>query len=195
MFNIILAAYEIENDEERDLVMQLYATYAARVKAYAWSYLRNPQDAEDALSNTFLRVIRHRNKFVGIDEAATKRLLILYTRCACIDIYRKQMDEPIEAINNALQDDEGNLHDRELPDDVNILGDMVKHETIGKLKEAIDSLESPAREIVLLKYSHDMLNTEIAELTGINPSTVSTILQRSLAKIRKKLEGDVYETK
>lgn len=39
-----------------------------------------------------------------------------------------------------------------------------------------------------MKYYEEMQNVEIANMLGLNPSTVGTILQRSLQKLRKCME-------
>ena len=71
---------------------------------------------------------------------------------------------------------------------------MIRQETVEVLKKAIDALPSPAREIILLRYYHDMTHREIADVLNMNASTVRSVFQRSLAKLRKELEGYVHET-
>ena len=53
-------------------------------------------------------------------------------------------------------------------------------------------LDPAARQIVVLKYYSGLKNTEIAAQLHMNASTVGTILQRSLKKLRKELEAYVY---
>ena len=86
------------------------------------------------------------------------------------------------------------LPDMELPDEVDIPAELIRQETVEVLKKAIDALPSPAREIILLRYYHDMPHREIADVLNMNASTVRSVFQRSLAKLRKELEGYVHET-
>ena len=52
--------------------------------------------------------------------------------------------------------------------------------------------ENPEYEIFVLKFVKKMKNTEIAKTLHLNPSTVSTIVQRTIEKIQKEIGCD-YE--
>jgi len=47
--------------EEEEALAALVSQYAATLYRVAFSVLRNPADAEDAVQETFLRVLRHRD--------------------------------------------------------------------------------------------------------------------------------------
>ena len=66
---------------------------------------------------------------------------------------------------------------------------FLARESAARLRDAINTLPAPAREIVLLKYYGDLSNTEIAAMLGIPASTVGTILWRSLKKIKERTEA------
>ena len=63
------------------------------------------------------------------------------------------------------------------------------------IKQQINKLKTPAKEIIIYKYFYDMKNTEIAELLGINASTVGTILSRNIKRIRDMLNEEKFGTK
>ena len=125
---------------------------------------------------------------VNVDEDETHRLLVIYTRSVCFNVLKKRNKIDFLSVSNACHDDEGHITDIELPDDVDILEELVKKETRKHLAAAIESLGEPTSLIVNLKYYHDMKNKDIAEMLEMNASTVSTILQRSMGILRKRLE-------
>ena len=194
MLSVSLAMLDIQTDRERDLVKSLFREYAPRVTAWAMRYLGNPTDAEDAASVTFLKIIRYRDKFADAGEEKIRGLIALYTKCVCFDMLRKKNGLPVVSVSNGYEEDEEESRDLELPDEVDIPAELIRQETVEVLKKAIDALPSPAREIILLRYYHDMPHSEIADVLNMNASTVRSVFQRSLAKLRKELEGYVHET-
>ena len=193
MLSILLAINEIENEDERALVQRLFFDYGRQVKALAQSILHSEHDAEDALHDTFLKIIKYREKFIQIDGDETKRLIVIYTRSVCFNLYRRKKRENGFAAETGDADDGTSAADREA-DDVDVLESVLARESAERLKRAIDALASPAREIVLLKYYGEMTNLEISDLLGINASTVGSILHRSLQKIKAKMEAYLCDT-
>lgn len=185
---IILAAIEaIEDEDARALVGRLFNSYARQVKALARQILQNEQDAEDALHDTFLKIIRYREKFMQLDEDETRRLLVIYTRSVCFNLYRRKK----RAVAHTAEAEDA-PSDRTEAEDVaaaDALARVLMRERADRLAAAIDTLSSPAREIILLKYYGDLSNREIADLLGIGASTVGSSLQRSLKKIKEKTEA------
>lgn len=187
MIDILLAIEAIEDEQEREFIGELFDRYSKRVKALAWEILKNEEDAEDAMGTTFYKVIKYKNKFIGINENMIKGRLKLITQCTCYDMLDKKNGLSVTSISNAVADDEGTVNDLEIPDDFDILEDIVRRESIEVVMKGLDSLKTPAREIVILRYFDELSNVEIADLLSMNASTVGTILQRSLAKLKKEL--------
>ena len=187
MIDILLAIEAIEDEQEREFIGELFDRYSKRVKALAWGILGNEEDAEDAMGTTFYKVIKYKNKFIGINENMIKGRLKLITQCTCYDMLDKKNGLSVTSISNAVEDDEGTVNDLEIPDDFDILEDIVRRESIEVVMKGLDSLKTPDREIVILRYFDELSNLEIADLLSMNASTVGTNLQRSLAKLKKEL--------
>lgn len=187
MIDILLAIESIEDEQEREFIGELFDRYSKRVKALAWGILGNEEDAEDAMGTTFYKVIKYKNKFIGINENMIKGRLKLITQCTCYDMLDKKNGLSVTSISNAVEDDEGTVNDLEIPDDFDILEDIVRRESIEVVMKGLDSLKTPDREIVILRYYDELSNVEIADLLSMNASTVGTNLQRSLAKLKKEL--------
>ena len=56
------------------------------------------------------------------------------------------------------------------------------------LKEALQSLDNKARQIIVLRYFKDKTQVQVAKLLGISQVQVSRIEKKVLAEMRKKLE-------
>lgn len=183
MLTAMLTACGIEDADERELVQQLFFTYGRQVKALARSILHNEQDVEDAMHDTFLKIIRYRKKFTDADPTETKRLIVILTKSVCFNLYRRKKRE---CDLFAAEDGEPDLQSA---GEIDAIEAFLARESAARLRDAINILPAPALEIVLLKYYSDLSNTEIAALLGIPASTVGTILWRSLKKIKERTEA------
>lgn len=194
MIDIYLALEAIENEDERVYIGQLFEKYAVYVKRYAQSILHNEQDADDVTGSVFLKIIKYRDRFTYISETMLKGRLALITRCSCMDYMKKKRNHSHKSISDFSEDD-GNTKDYEISDDFDILRNMIQRETVEKLYEALQMLQSPANEIVMMRYFNEMSSKEIADILEMNDSTVRTILERSLKKMKKVLEVYYREQK
>ena len=178
MIDILLAIQAIEDADEREYIGELFEKYSKKVKRLALNILKNEQDADDAVGITFLKIIKYREKFIGIEENQLKGRISLDKRDKITFV----------SMTEVVEDDEGNSRDMEIADDIDLLREMLTTESVEKLHQAIRTLDSPAKEIVMLKYFDNMSNVSIADLLSMNVSTVGTILQRSLQKLKKLLK-------
>ncbi len=182
------------SDTEQDMIARLYDAYASRVRYMAMQILRNEMDSDDALVEVFIRIMKYRQKFVDIDEKQISRLIVLFTRSTCIDLYRKR--ERYQTVHQSMivLDDDGEFCEAEYADeDADVLAELIAREASTHLQEALNSLNSPAKEIIMLKYYGGMKNREIADFFGMKLPTVAVIIHRAMHKMRKQLEGYVNE--
>ncbi len=183
MFLLLLGTLE---DTERELIGRLYSDYSKRVKKLAIHILRDDIYADDAVNDTFLKVIKYKEKFLGVSEDERVRLIIICTRSVCFNIYNRGKKLRFESLESFNTDDEKGTR-MDIPDSVDLSKLLVNEETVLLLKRSVDRLNAPSREMIILKYYYDMKNTEIADFYGMNPSTVGTIIQRSIKILRKDL--------
>lgn len=167
------------------LLEELYETYAPKILGLATHILHHKADAEDALVEVFIKVMKYQEDFVHLTGDETWRLLVIYTRSTCYDLLRKRH----HILSHFVFPTEPS-HAQEIASAENVEKDHLRQELVQNIQAWIDRLPSPAREIMLLKYFFDLPNTKISTITGVNPSTVSTIIQRQTAKIRKAFEEE-----
>jgi len=190
---LFLLVLETLNEADRDFVEAIYMQYGKRIKAYAQTKLMKYRaDADDALDDTMLRVIRHCDTLKTMNEAERKKHIIIYTNSACIDILRKRQRTNYISINNAYENDDGEMVDMDIADDIDMLGDIITKESVKFLADAINQLESPACEIIKMKFYGEMRNVEIASELGMEASTIGTIIHRTTQKLRQLMEEQGY---
>ncbi|MCQ2456890.1 MAG: sigma-70 family RNA polymerase sigma factor [Clostridia bacterium] len=189
---LFLEVLETLEDTERCLVEQLWMDYSGKVKAICMKILCSEDLAQDALNETFLKVIKYKDRFSDTDERERARLIVIYARSVCFTLYRRKNKLKIDSLEELAEEADGEekLVRGEARDLTEIL---LRKETSEMLAREIAALPTPTREIVVMKYYYDMRNTEIAEFFGMKPSTVGTVIERANKKLRKKLWGYMHE--
>lgn len=152
---------------------QVYDLIAPELYKVALYVLGNAQDAEDAVSETFVEAYKGIHNLR--DEASFKRwmLAILSVRCKRrIGGYikdRKNVD--IEELTELPSPERDNPN----PEHVSV-------------RDALATLTEQERQIVVLASVQGYTTREVAEMLGLPHGTVSSKLHRTLKKLKKKLE-------
>lgn len=189
----LLALQELE-EKDRELVEGLYLKYSKRVKVMAVKILGNYDYADDVVNDTFLKVIKYKSKFMDLSEEDSVKLIITMTHNVCFNFLKRKKKIKFSSIDSFFKDENRESAKFDIADDTNILELIVQGETMEYFKTVIDSFKSPAREVLTLRYFYEMRNKEIAEFCDMNLSTVNSIISRGTKKLRKSLEGYVYES-
>ena len=79
---------------EQQKLEACYETYADMLYRIALSYLRNADDAEDAVHDTFVKYVHHLLRFR--DEGHERAWLIRVTVNRCKDLIKRQVHRPLE---------------------------------------------------------------------------------------------------
>ncbi|TVR63068.1 MAG: sigma-70 family RNA polymerase sigma factor [Spirochaetaceae bacterium] len=150
--------------------------YLKRVYATAYRILRNVDDAADIAQETFIRAFASISTF---DESRP-----LYPWLARI---AKNL-----ALNTTRRSEYGTA---ELPDDdlmrgVGLSPDEAaeRAEQLSSIRRAIDSLNGPFREIIVLKHFEDCSYAEIADILGIPIGTVMSRLYNARRALHDRLQ-------
>lgn len=79
----------IEDEEERRTAKGIYDRYAFRMKNYAYSILKNEHDAEDAVQETMIRIIKNIRVFLSLPWKDTEKLVLVYLKNVAFTLYRE----------------------------------------------------------------------------------------------------------
>lgn len=167
----------IENDDDRTFVAELYTRCQPAMQRRALSILKNESDAEEAVHEAILRVIRHLEKVRMIPQDEVLYYLVTVTETASIDLYRKRQRESRATIGNE------NGWAEHLADDNTAEQTMLRLEQRELLERCLAHL--PQREIDLLNYYYilELPYKEIARLTGLTAENARMIVCRAKKKV------------
>ena len=161
---------------DRKAFCELYDQYKDRLYRYAVYRLRNHTDAEDAVSECVLSAWKQ----IGtLREAKAFPAWIFHILAACcnrmikVQIRRKDTLPLEDGRTGQPEQSEG------------------QPESMSRrllLEEALDSLSTEERNIVLLSVVGGLKSNEISEITGLTAGSVRSSLSRSLKKMRGYFE-------
>lgn len=164
------------------LLKSFYEENADRFYAAAFAILQNREDAEDAISETFIRLIENRDAFEQIpDEKRTayaKRIL----KNVSLDMIRKRK----------------NHANTELTDDISLNDISVEEKAEGKdacnkLLDSIKSMSKSLRQALYLRINYDFSTKQIAKSLGISETAARKRLSDAQKQIKNFLEVHKYE--
>ena len=155
---------------------ELIEKYYPEILRYCIWHAPNRTLAEDATQETFLKAIRYMNRY--IHRGKFRAFLYKIALNTCIDMWRKretikEFPEGMTLEHMQLQMDmryeESGFHE------VQALLDM---------QRMIRILPEEQREIVILRFGHDLTIREIADVTGIPFRTVQSRIRLALKKLK-----------
>lgn len=149
---------------------EIVRTYSDMVYKIAMRYVRNPADAEDVYSETFLAYFKKERTFES--EEHRKAWLIRVTiNCAKDMLSGRTYDVEL---------DEGLTDDK---------GERTENDEILDLRRAIKNLPDAQREVITLFYLQDLKIKEIAEILDKPENTIKVTLMRAREALKTQLEG------
>lgn len=162
----------IETSEDRDLFEAIYIQYRYLMLHVANKILQNHHDAEDAVHEAFIAIIKNIKKFSDVESPKTRSLIVLIVERKAIDILRKKHKENLAEINEDI-----------IGIEVPAPGDL-------GIADVIVRLAANHREVLLMRYDIGLTNREIAILLGITESGVRKLLGRAKRELRSELQKD-----
>jgi len=163
--------------------------YEGKVYRLAMRMLRNQEDAEDALQETFLQVYRGLNGFEGRSTFST--WLFRLATNVCLMKIRHRGTEPAHLLplEEYLPRHEEGEHPQiqEWPDKPEEV--LLSKESRQKMLEALDRLPAEYRAVFILRDIEGLSNAEAGEALGISMAAVKSRLHRARLTLRGMLSG------
>lgn len=168
-------AHSAVHDETRqhatdEALAALVEQYAATLYRVAFSVLRNAADAEDAVQETFLRVLRHRQTLGDVRDHRVWLIRIVWN--IVLDRKRRAKTRPeTEDVNDLA---------RVLPASglsAEERAAAVEHHA--QMLGLVDSLPAKEREVLVLSAFEELSSVEIAGVLGVTESSVRSRLFRA----------------
>jgi RNA polymerase sigma-70 factor (ECF subfamily) len=168
------AAQDVRNHADEAAVAALLASlvdqYAGALYRVAFSVLRNPSDAEDAVQEAFLRVLRHRDSLGDVRDYRVWLIRIVWN--IVLDRKRRAKTRP--------ETDDVTELARVLPSNglsAEELAAAAQHHA--HVLACVEQLPAKEREVLQLSAFEELSSVEIAAVLGITESSVRSRLFRA----------------
>ena len=153
-------------------IEELYRAYRDKLFYYINGKVSSPDDAEDILSEVFIKVTRFYDSYDD-SKSSVQTWLYSIARNAVVDFYRRSKEF-------------GELSE-EIPLDSKIEEEYLEEEMLDELASALESMDTELRDIIILRYYNNKSLTEISEMMDISYGRIKLLHQKALAELKKKL--------
>ena len=166
----------LESEADRQKFTEIYEQYHGLIEKTAMRILKNQQDTEDAVQNTFVQVIRHFEKVYEIDCKNLPFWIISIVKNEALMILRKK--------KRIVQ-----LEDW---DSISVKAESVSE--YSELVQLFSKLPETYRAALEMHFLLECSGKEIALKLGISEGAVNTRISRGRALLKEIIEKEGYQT-
>lgn len=171
-----------------DAFGEIVRRWERKIFALCFGMLAREDDAKDAAQETFIAAYRNLSNFRG--EAKVSSWLHRIAVNQCLTVKRRQKTR-----SESYLDDEENADERVFVAPLRQLPSKTseQNERLFLVRQAVQSLPTDLRAVVVMKEFEEMTFQEISETLELPLSTVKSRLYTALKQLRMKLERTPVE--
>lgn len=168
----------LETGEDKAKMTQIYKRYEGLVYSIAYDYLKNQHDAEDAMHDAFLRIVKNINGIEEISGHKTKAFVVIVTESVCKDFLKKKKKIKMTSFE---------VMEYELVAEEDVENSVIENCTAEILRGKISELEPIHMQALILRYSKELSYDEMSGILGISNSAARKRVQRARDILTLKL--------
>ncbi len=173
----------IENEDDRAFIEGLYTQYHRLMYAQAMRILNQSEAAEDAVSEALIALMKKISLLRVMECNKLRSYVVITIKHTAITMLNKgkRMQLPGDVTFDQIADT-GRTDDR-----------LLEQAGVARVKDAIRTLPSREKDIMMMKYFRDMTEQEIGEALGIRAVSVRVHLSRARQHLAQALNGQGVE--
>lgn len=156
----------------------LYNFYYKSLCFFAYGYLKDHQEAEDAVQETFIRIWEGKSDIQQAEKLGG--YLYATVRNYCLNFLRQRKTQAVFQAHELAQVDTTWEEDESLR--------MIKSEVYREIMQTIEKLPPKMQEVFKLSYLSQLREEEIAQRLSISVNSVKTHKQRAKKILREDLK-------
>jgi len=160
---------------------EIYAKYRGLVYHVTTKVLHDSYLVEDAVSETFIRVIKNIHKLNTINESERRSYIAVIARNEAITIYNKVKKH--DEIATAEEWLEGIVDES-----ATVEGTIVNNESYEEVVKLVYELPETLKEVLILHYFQEFSLKEISEILSVDYEAIKKRFQRAKQSVRRSLE-------
>ncbi len=182
MMFIPVAILSIGNEDDRAFMVRLYVDYRWLMYKVALSVVREPQLAEDMVSQTLCEMIDNLEKIRAVDCCKLRGYIVSFVRNVSVDFVRKRDRQGKYLF---LTGEEAEVAAEDSVDE-----NLIRMAEIDALKRGLARLSENDRLLLTMKYFDGLSDEEIAAQLGVAKASVRTYLMRARNRLCQRLKED-----
>ncbi len=168
-----------EADERAEFFKETYEHWQ-KLYHLALTLLSNPDEAEDAVQDVFIKAAEKRKQFQGKSSLYTWLVRILINHCH--DLRRKR----VKRSENSIDED----HESALADvRINLEKKIELSEVSRSLIIRVNELSDIYREVIVLRFFENLSYAEIADILSVSEGTVKSRISSARNILRSELSS------
>ncbi len=157
----------LPTEQERRTFEALYLRYRGLMLSVAHRFLTEPQDAEDAVHQAFLSILKNFHKISTTDCPETRAFVVITVERKALDILRSRKKTiPLEEMERGVE--------IPLPGDNGLADTLLK-------------LPARYRQVLLLRFAYGYTTRELAKEFGMTQSAVQKLVWRAKEALERCL--------
>ena len=181
-----------DQDAARDLFSQIVARQQRRASRIAWHYLRDAADGDEAVQDAFVKAYTHIGSFQRNLSFEVWFTRILINGCLDRQKARIRRSRWLLPASDTASYDQDAVERASRPSERSPEDLVLAREWREQLAAAVKRLPGRQRSVFLLCHYADHSTRDVAQMTGLNESTVRVHLFRAIRKLRAWMEGHSY---
>lgn len=176
-----LLLQRIQKNGDKDAFVELYNIYVTPLYRFVFLKLSNKEEAEDVVSDTFLRTWRFLTDTDKKEAVRNfKALLYKVARHRIIDTYRDRAKRRDVALDE--------MEAQQLPDKTDVEAEVGARHEVDQMLVHIRSLKQEYQEIIFLRYVEELSIADIASITQKKQTAVRVTLHRATKKLKALMD-------
>jgi RNA polymerase sigma-70 factor, ECF subfamily len=173
----------------RDLFAQIVVRQQRRASRIAWHYLRDLAEADEAVQDAFVKAYTHIKSFQRHLSFEVWLTRILINGCLDRQKARTRRARWMMPAADAGRRDQDTIERATRAGDRSPEAQLIAREWRDQVMAAVHKLPDRQRLVFMLCHYSDHSTRDVAEMTGLNESTVRVHLFRAIRKLRTAMEG------
>ena len=170
----------LASDDDRGKFEALYIAYKNLMYHVAYGYLKNEQQAEDAVQESFVKILERFHKFNEISCPQTKSYCVIVCRNISLNMLArdKQFNHKQVYFEDMLLD---------VADQTQVEQEIMQKAGLEQITECVTQLPPIYRDVFGLYYGDEIPLKEIAKSLDVSLETVKKRLQRARQMLAEAL--------
>lgn len=169
------------SQRHQEMLHKLYTEYASLMLKAANSILKDDHKADDALSESFMRVLNNLNTIEHLSPNQVKKYMLIVAKNVCFNMLKKEkaMDN-IDELNLSVQ---------------SVENDVIGRDSENRVLAIVKALPDVYRDAIYLSLVLGLSTKETAESLGVSTENVRKRVWRGKRMLKEMLkkEGFDYE--